>query len=143
MDHGICRERIKDRKCDYRQLVCFFARLVKIISEVEACDTGFEQKDEKESVKYPRLREKCDDIGEGACDIIGVYAHKFAAQGTAEGIYHRHLPVYGIAQRLVKVNILTVEVEDEHRAVAERVYLHGEIYDIVQHNGDKKRVYEI
>ena len=116
---------------------------MQIKAEVEACDPGLHQENDKQRIKNAFLRKKRDKIGEGAGNIIGVNTHKFAAQSTAEGIYHRHLTVHGVSESFIEVNILTVEVKHEYRTVSEGVDLHGKINDIIQYHGNYECIYQI
>ena len=144
MYYRICRQRIKHRKRYNGKLVYLAsARAVQIKAEVESGNTRFEQEDEKQRVKYPFLRKKRDKKCKRTRNIVCEYPHELAAHVAAEGINKRHFAVYCISQRLIEINILTVEVKHEHRAVAERVYLHCKVDKVVEGYRQQESVYEI
>ena len=71
--------------------------------------------------------EQGNQEGEGAGKIVGVNAHKFATHRACPGVEEATALKNLFAEILEEVDILTVQVEDENRAVSERPYLHRDI----------------
>ena len=121
----------------------FLRVAVEIPAEGETAKTGFEEEDRQKRFKDAFLREERNDIREGGGKIVSVNAHKLAAERSLEGIDEARVAVDRRAEHFVEGNVLTVQVEDQHRAVAEGMETHREIDEEKECDGGEERVVEV
>ena len=99
-----------------------------IIAEGAAADRRLQKEDEEQCLKHHRLGEEADDIGEGACHVIGVDAEKFAAERSGEGIQKTLVTEDRIAKRLIEIDVLPIEVKYKNAFISKRMHALDQIY---------------
>ena len=94
---------------------------VKIPTEGQTAKAGFEEEDDQKRFQYPPLGEEGNQPRQRACDIVGVDAQEFTAKRPREGVEKTGVAPDKVAECLVKIDVLPVEVKHQNAAVRDRV----------------------
>jgi hypothetical protein len=117
---------------------------MKIKSERQSAKSCLDKNDSQDSFLNSVLREKRDYIGERACEIVCVHSHKLTAERAGERIKKAvGVSVYQISQAFKEINVLSVQVKNERRAVSKGVKRACKIDAEHQYDGNEEAKREI